>query len=46
LGVSAVAGRLLGVGGGPQLMILGAMLLLALALAPFASAAALRLAVE
>jgi heme exporter protein B len=45
-GVSAVDGRLLGVGGGPQLMILGAMLLLALALAPFASAAALRLAVE
>lgn len=45
-GVSAVDGYLLGLGGRPQLMILGAMLLLALALTPFATAAALRLAAE
>jgi hypothetical protein len=34
------------VGGRAQFLILGAMLLAALALAPFASAAALRLALE
>lgn len=45
-GVSAVDGFLLGLGGRPQLLILGAMLLLALALAPFAIAAALRLSAE
>jgi heme exporter protein B len=45
-GVSAVEGELLGLSGRPQLLILGAMLLAALALAPFASAAALRLALE
>lgn len=45
-GVSAVDGFLLGLGGRPQLLILGAMLLFALALAPFAIAAALRLAAE
>jgi heme exporter protein B len=43
-GVSAVEGEVLGLSGHPQLLILGAMLLAALALAPFASAAALRLA--
>ena len=45
-GVAAVEGEVLGLGGRPQLLILGAMLLAALALAPFASAAALRLALE
>jgi heme exporter protein B len=45
-GVSAVEGALMGLGGRAQLLILGAMLLAALALAPFASAAALRLALE
>jgi heme exporter protein B len=45
-GVSAVEGELTGLSGRPQLLILGAMLLAALALAPFASAAALRLALE
>ncbi len=43
-GVSAVDGYLLGLGGGTQLLVLGAMLLAALALAPLATAAALRLA--
>jgi len=45
-GVSAVDGYLLGLGGGTQLTILGALLLAALALAPFATAAALRLVFE
>ena len=45
-GVSAVEGEVTGLGGRPQLLILAAMLLAALALAPFASAAALRLALE
>ena len=45
-GVSAVEGEVLGLSGRPQLLILSAMLLAALALAPFASAAALRLALE
>jgi heme exporter protein B len=45
-GVSAVEGEVMGLSGRPQLLILGAMLLAALALAPFASAAALRLALE
>lgn len=45
-GVSAVDGALLGLGGTAQLLILGAILLLALALTPFATAAALRLALE
>jgi len=45
-GVSAVEGEILGLSGQPQLLILAAMLLAALALAPFASAAALRLALE
>jgi len=45
-GVSAVEGELMGLSGRPQLLILAAMLLAALALAPFASAAALRLALE
>jgi heme exporter protein B len=45
-GVSAVEGALMGQGGRAQLLILGAMLLAALALAPFATAAALRLALE
>jgi heme exporter protein B len=45
-GVSAVEGEILGLSGRPQLLILAAMLLAALALAPFASAAALRLALE
>jgi heme exporter protein B len=45
-GVGAVEGEVMGLGGRPQLLILGAMLLAALALAPFASAAALRLALE
>ena len=45
-GVSAVEGEVMGLGGRAQFLILGAMLLAALALAPFASAAALRLALE
>ncbi len=45
-GVSAVDGYLLGLGGFAQLEILAAFLLAALALTPFASAAALRLALE
>ncbi|HEX6144039.1 MAG TPA: heme exporter protein CcmB [Geminicoccaceae bacterium] len=45
-GVGAVEGEVMGLSGRPQLLILGAMLLAALALAPFASAAALRLALE
>lgn len=45
-GVSAVDGYVMGLGGRPQLLILGAMLLMALAFAPFAIAAALRLAAE
>ena len=45
-GVSAVEGAVIGLGGRPQLLILGAMLLAALALTPFATAAALRLALE
>jgi heme exporter protein B len=45
-GVSAVEGAIMGLGGRAQFLILGAMLLAALALAPFASAAALRLALE
>ena len=45
-GVSAVEGEVIGISGRPQLLILAAMLLGALALAPFASAAALRLALE
>ena len=45
-GVSAVEDALMGLGGRAQLLILGAMLLAALALAPFATAAALRLALE
>ena len=45
-GVSAVDGYVLGLGGRPQLLILGAMLLASIALTPFATAAALRLASE
>jgi heme exporter protein B len=45
-GVGAVEGELMGLSGRPQLLILGATTLVALALAPFASAAALRLALE
>lgn len=45
-GVSAVEGEVMGLSGRPQFLILGAMLLAALALAPFATAAALRLALE
>jgi len=45
-GVSAVEGEVMGLSGRPQLLILAAMLLAALALAPFASGAALRLALE
>jgi heme exporter protein B len=45
-GVSAVEGEIMGLGGRAQFLILGAMLLAALALAPFATAAALRLALE
>ena len=45
-GVSAVEGAVMGLGGRAQFLILGAMLLAALALAPFATAAALRLALE
>jgi heme exporter protein B len=44
--VSAIEGAVMGLGGRAQFLILGAMLLAALALAPFASAAALRLALE
>jgi heme exporter protein B len=45
-GVGAVEGAVLGLTGRPQLLLLAAMLLAALALAPFATAAALRLALE
>ena len=45
-GVSAIEGHITGLSGQPQLLILGAMLLASLALAPFATAAALRLALE
>jgi heme exporter protein B len=45
-GVSAVEGAVMGLGGRAQFLILGAMLLAAVALAPFATAAALRLALE
>ena len=45
-GVSAIEGAVMGLGGRAQFLILGAMLLTALALAPFATAAALRLALE
>lgn len=45
-GVAAVEGEMLGLGGTAPLLILAALLLLALALAPFATAAALRLASE
>jgi len=46
VGVGAVEGEVMGLTGRPQLLILAAMLLAALALAPFATAAALRLALE
>jgi heme exporter protein B len=45
-GVSAIEATVMGLGGRAQFLILGAMLLAALALAPFATAAALRLALE
>jgi heme exporter protein B len=45
-GVGAVEGAVIGLGGRAQFLILGAMLLAALALTPFATAAALRLALE
>jgi heme exporter protein B len=45
-GVGAVEGAVMGLGGRAQFLILGAMLLAALALAPVAAAAALRLALE
>jgi heme exporter protein B len=45
-GVAAVDGVLLGLGSPAPFLILAAMLLFALALAPFATAAALRLALE
>ena len=45
-GVSAVESQILGLGSTAPLLILAAMLLFALALAPFATAAALRLALE
>lgn len=45
-GVAAVEGAIRGLGGGPSLLALAGLLLLALALTPFASAAALRLALE
>jgi heme exporter protein B len=45
-GVSAVEGEVMGLGGRAQFLIQGALLLAALALTPFASAAALRLALE
>jgi heme exporter protein B len=45
-GVAAVDGVVLGLGGTAPLLLLAAMFLAALALAPFATAAALRLALE
>ncbi len=45
-GVAAVESQMLGLGGSAPLLILAAMLLAALALTPFATAAALRLALE
>lgn len=45
-GVSAVEAEVMGLGGSAQLLILGAILLAALALTPFAAAAALRLSME
>lgn len=45
-GVSAVESEVMGLGGSAQLLILGAILLTALALTPFAAAAALRLSIE
>jgi heme exporter protein B len=45
-GVSAVESTVMGLGGRAQFLILGAMLLAALALTPFATAAAVRLALE
>lgn len=45
-GVSGIEGAVMGLSGRPQLLILAAILLAALALAPFAAAAALRLALE
>ena len=45
-GVAAVEGVLMGLSGAAPLLILGAILLAALALTPFATAAALRLALE
>ena len=45
-GVSAVDAALFGLGSGPRLLILGGLSLFALALAPFAAAAALRQALE
>jgi len=45
-GVGAIEGEVMGLSGQPQLLILAAMLLASLALAPFATAAALRLALE
>lgn len=45
-GVSAVEAEVMGLGGRAQLLILGAILLAALALTPFAAAAALRLSME
>ncbi|MFQ5984804.1 MAG: heme exporter protein CcmB [Alphaproteobacteria bacterium] len=45
-GVAAVEGAIRGLGGAPSLIALAGLLLLALALTPFASAAALRLALE
>jgi heme exporter protein B len=45
-GVAAVEGIVLGLSGTAPLLILGAMLLVALALTPFATAAALRVALE
>lgn len=45
-GVSAVESAVMGLGGNAQLLILGAILLAALALTPFAAAAALRLSME
>ena len=45
-GVSAVEAEVMGLGGSAQLLILGAILLATLALAPFAAAAALRLSLE
>jgi heme exporter protein B len=45
-GVAAVEGVLMGLGGTAPFLILGAILLAALALTPFATAAALRLALE